>query len=605
MGAWRYWELYVTATAGGQAGIDLNEVEMRIAGVNQVGSGTPSASSFFSGLPPANAFDGNLTNRFATDFSGTWPQWLRYDFGAGNEKAIDEFRIMPDGTSRAPGTFAIRFSNDGVLWGEAHSETGLTTGWTAKAFRSFTFVPPDEIPSSPIHITQVPILVVDLTNQPVHITQIPLLAISLPFQPARVTQVPILVPNHPVPVPLPLPVIPEIPVREIWRYKTVVNLSEKAKEQRSSLRPEPRVGLSFTSLILDDEDYQHVYEMLLKYVKQAIFYPNYVYSTKLQAPVEAGDTKVYFDPSMTDVRAGEPLAFVNPQTYETLFSLTIDQDNLKPRVTTISSVDSDGITLSEPLSFDAPEQWYVCPVGEFRIDTRPGFAMNSVDGEVAVNLESVNVREVLRPDEDVVLPTIDDIIILDKRPLANSAVQETFDQNVTWLDDDTGPAEPRTLWTTAYVSGNREFLAHRPQDIDYWRKFADTVRGRWKPFILSTYRDDLPLIEVPALNATVLVSSNIQFFDFWRSPAYRYLRIESEAGYIYRRILEVKMNYDSEGLPESTNVRLSQGIGSSAGSNQISKVSFANLCRLDSDDIILEHHDLDTLVRIAVRSIDR
>lgn len=458
--------------------------------------------------------------------------------------------------------------------------------------------------SQPVSITQAPLLVVDLTNQPVHVTQVPILAISLPFQPARITQAPILVPNHPTPVPLPLPIIPEVPVTETWNYNTVINIADLAKEQRSSLRPHPRVGMSFTAYTLDEDDHRDLYQMLFKYIKQEFYYPHYVYSTKMQAAAAVNSTKLFFNPAHTDMRVGEPVAFVDPQTHETVLSTTIDTASLAPRVIKVTSVDMDGVTFSEPLSFEVPAHWMVCPASDFRFRMRPGFSMQSISGEVKLDIETTDSRDVVRPGQNVVLPTIDGIVILDKRPLANTSVDDNFDQNVTWLDNDINKAEPRTLWPTPYIGGAREFLAHRPTDIDFWREFADTIRGRWKPFILATYRDDLPLVAVPALSATVLVSSNVQFFDFWRSKAYQYIRIERPNGYIYRRINEVTMNYSAGGAPESINIELNSSIGGSAGDNDITKVSFANTCRLDDDVIKLDHYEVDTFVSMTVRTID-
>lgn len=144
MGAWRYWRAYITADNGG-GGIDLYEIKLTVGGVNKTGTGTASASSSFSGFTPAGAFDGNTTTRWASDFSGVYPQWIAYDFGAGNDQALDGMSWMPaSATSRAPKAFQLQASADGSTWYDVLVQTGLTTGWSLSVYRDFTFTAPDQ-----------------------------------------------------------------------------------------------------------------------------------------------------------------------------------------------------------------------------------------------------------------------------------------------------------------------------------------------------------------------------------------------------------------------------------------------------------------------------
>lgn len=466
----------------------------------------------------------------------------------------------------------------------------LTDGFEYVAYQAF--------------VTQTPILALDVTVQETKITQTPILVLALPIQPSGITQAPILVPNHPTPIPLPLPILPELPVVETWNYQTVVTIAERAKEQRSALRKYPRVGQSFDALIIGEADRRDVYQMLFKYVKQGFHYPLYSHSTKMAAAAAENATTVYFDPAATDIRVGEPLAFVDPATGVTRLSSTIDTGSAAERIITVATVEADGATFAEPLARAVPAHWLVCPAPEFRTTPSVGLGMRAVSGEFGLELETTRLRPVLRPDQSSTLITIDGMPVLEKRPLADSDVNENFDQNVNWLDSGQSRPEPRTNWRLPYINGTREFLAKRPADLDYWREFADTVKGRWKAFVFSTFRDDLPLAELPALSATTLVSTNIQLFDFWRNKAYRYVRIESGAGVIYRRVAEVTANYDESGSPVSVNVRLTAHIGSGTGANQITTVSFANICRLNSDTITLRHEAVDTIVSLQIRTVD-
>jgi hypothetical protein len=441
------------------------------------------------------------------------------------------------------------------------------------------------------HLTQVPVLVVMKQAQGIQLTQAPILVINKPLQNARLTQSPVSVVWSPTPIPLPLPIVPEVPVKETWEWKTIINIAERNKEQRSALRAHPRTNMSFSAYILNDSDRRDVYQMMFKYIGMTFNYPIYVYSTKLSAAAITGETKLYFDPAATNLRDNEVVA---------LFDRQLD----KTMLLTLSTVDADGGTLTSPLQFDVPEHFLICPAPAFLVKS-PSFSMNSIDGDFTLSLEGAQVRDVLRPNQSsALLTTVDSLLVLDKRPLANSGNKEDFDQNITWLDNEVANPEPRTSWSYPSISGDRSYLIHRPLDLDYWRAVSSYMKGKQKTFLLPTFRNDLPLYETPVLGATEFKSSNFQFSEFWRSKSWKYLRIQSDAGTIYRKINEVITNYDTSGQPVSITVKLSASIGAGAGSNSNMVVSFVNTCRLDDDKVVIEHDYVDSVITLKIRAVE-
>lgn len=134
-GAARYWRIYVTAN-NGDGFLSMNEVELRLTagGADQASGGTASASSSYFGDNGNRAFDNNTTdvNSWVTSWAGG-PEWLRYDFGAGNDKAIAEVAIWPESTTsytRAPKDFKIQSSADGSTWTDAATYATIT-GWSS------------------------------------------------------------------------------------------------------------------------------------------------------------------------------------------------------------------------------------------------------------------------------------------------------------------------------------------------------------------------------------------------------------------------------------------------------------------------------------------
>ncbi|MEX0756835.1 MAG: discoidin domain-containing protein, partial [Acidimicrobiia bacterium] len=67
------------------------------------------------------------------------PQWLQYDFGAGNDVEVYEIEMWAqDGlVDRAPDTFDVQYSDDGSSWTTAWSEAGVSD-WVSGTPKVFT-----------------------------------------------------------------------------------------------------------------------------------------------------------------------------------------------------------------------------------------------------------------------------------------------------------------------------------------------------------------------------------------------------------------------------------------------------------------------------------
>lgn len=425
------------------------------------------------------------------------------------------------------------------------------------------------------------------------VTQTPLLVINLPVQGTQVTQTPIITVLTNRVAALPVAIIPDLPLVEIWQYYTALSRAEGSREQRAALRQSPRIILGVNALITSDDERRDIYQMMRAFIGKSFNYPIYSHATKLTAAAIAGATKLFFDPSYTDMRAGEGIAVAHPQT-------------AIPTFYTISTVDADGATLTTPLTDDVTVNYYVCPAPLFRFRSSVGFNMQAISGAYELTLETLDLRSVLRPTQSTTLTTYDGYNVLDKRPLANDDVEEQFNDDVFWLDNKIARPEANYKWPIAFVSGKRQFIVHRNEGgLDYWRAVANATIGKQKPFLLPTFRADIPLDEQPALGATVLKSSLVQLTNYWQSPAYRYVMIASAAGTIYRKVTEVTPVHDPvTGDMVSVEIRLDASIGAGVGANEDMIVSYANVCRLDSDEIKMTHDAIDSILEIQVRMVE-
>lgn len=125
-GGHRYWRLLCTAVPlwNGAPYVALAEIELRESsgGADVTGAGAASASSAL--LYGAQAYTAGRAFDNSTDIDSIWhsdgsalPQWIAYDFGAGNTRAIREVVITPrDIVDQAPTSFAVQWSDDGSAW---------------------------------------------------------------------------------------------------------------------------------------------------------------------------------------------------------------------------------------------------------------------------------------------------------------------------------------------------------------------------------------------------------------------------------------------------------------------------------------------------------
>lgn len=141
----RYWRVNVSAADGG-SNIAIFELHMRDGrnGPNLcTNSANASASSNVTNHDPSNGFDGHWDEGgFIFAWAGTTNanEWLAYDFGAGNEKAIVAVDIWarPETAflTQSPKDFTVQYSDNASTWTTAWSVTGQTA-WRTREHRKF------------------------------------------------------------------------------------------------------------------------------------------------------------------------------------------------------------------------------------------------------------------------------------------------------------------------------------------------------------------------------------------------------------------------------------------------------------------------------------
>lgn len=141
----RYWRVQFTANNGDPNTTSVVELEMYSDhfGVNVMTGGTiTSSSNYTASYPATKANDGSYIE--PGWYSGTGlhiNSWLKYDFGAGNEKIINGIGIHNRGPTsevdQTPKSFNVQYSDDDINWVTAWSVADQT-GWSGYSFRRFS-----------------------------------------------------------------------------------------------------------------------------------------------------------------------------------------------------------------------------------------------------------------------------------------------------------------------------------------------------------------------------------------------------------------------------------------------------------------------------------
>lgn len=155
--AYRYWRVLITANNGSSSEVAIGRMELFYRDSNgylcndasDTSKGSASSKNSNSGYEATRAF--NNADPICQSDPDCWasnaapsvgsPQWLKYDFGAGNSKAICAFAIHARSNNtfapgQCPKDFVLQGSDDDSTWNDVITVTN-STGWSQNEMRRF------------------------------------------------------------------------------------------------------------------------------------------------------------------------------------------------------------------------------------------------------------------------------------------------------------------------------------------------------------------------------------------------------------------------------------------------------------------------------------
>lgn len=275
------------------------------------------------------------------------------------------------------------------------------------------------------------------------------------------------------------PLLPDS-VTETWEWLTDVISATDGTEQRFSLRDSPRITQSLDFEAVTQAERRDLYRLLAQDLRNPNTAPLFAWGVSLSASAASGTDTVSVDTTLMSLNLLDRVVLMNPDTRETEDFIVI-------------AMTDTSIQFSANLSQDVDERWIAFKGMVALTSNDTAIGINIVAGQYRASMDSWQSPEVQRTGTNAVLTTFNSLPVLERDALAGSEENLEFERDV--IDFETGSQVLSVTNTNVDVTVKRRFQVNRSssEDIDYWRLFLDTVKGRWKAFLMSTQLEDMTL----------------------------------------------------------------------------------------------------------------
>lgn len=378
---------------------------------------------------------------------------------------------------------------------------------------------------------------------------------------------------------------PEIPVIEVWEYNTAISKSYDGTEQRMCLRDMPKMLMTFTMLLENNIERTDWLRNFISYTGRTVTVPLYQYGTYLTGDAPINSTVLPVNTSSSKFNIGEYAVLYNVYSNEQYIYKIVD-------------VLSDSIVID--VSTDSPfnKSWLITPCVDMAVVDNGALVMQAIAGEVDVSLFTPDSFNIMRQDIVRSGSLYDGLFLVDRHPIADEGINEVITTGVTLLDTGTSKISQVVYANTATITRDNRYKVPRGAAVDFWRELSDTVKGSFKPMLVPTYRNDLPLKAQPLLGAQAFTTTNDYYADMHTKPMYRRLMLSTNIGTLYVKATTIDVNTDG-----SLTVNIDRLLPTNPDFI-ITAISLVLPCRIVDDKITLTHGMLDTVVEFKTITVN-
>jgi hypothetical protein len=318
-----------------------------------------------------------------------------------------------------------------------------------------------------------------------------------------------------------LSVVPDT-LSEKMEWRTDIIRTRDGTEQRSSIRTDPRLMVSLGYPVLSEKNRYEFNRLIKQFYEGSIEIPLWQYATRVTATSSSGDSTLSYDFDMSPILVGGKIA-------------VLDRSFRYKGYGVVSSYSSGGVTLTAPIGFTVNSTDHVCPLQSMLIGDSTVITINSKLSDAGFD-GTIYTGYAFEIDSSFSLTMYDGFPVLDKRPKTGSESNSILREII---DFETGPSDIFIHGDHLDVSFDRVYRYDRyyTDEIKFWRKFLNTVRGSWKPFLVSSWMEDFGVTTL-AQNSSTFTARTGEYVDFdFNIEAFRRIQIEYDDGtYSYHKI---------------------------------------------------------------------
>lgn len=366
----------------------------------------------------------------------------------------------------------------------------------------------------------------------------------------------------------------ESPAKEVLSFLTDVIPALSGKEQRISLRKQPR-QLFEVVYKMTGNDRRRFQSLLMGFQGNVFGFPVQHERLELTAATLVGATQYQvLGASEVDLRVGGlAVVFTDANTFDVL-NLTAVTDTL--------------LTAADPALNAYPAGTVVYPVRTARI-------LRAVEGaRASVELETFKITfEVTDNDTGALtgdtsgFSTHNSRVLLDDCNVVSGAeMQEQFTQRIHRIDNQTGIVSVVSPWDRNKRSHQKGFGMHSRAEILSFRRLQLALRGRQKAFYIPTFIEDLEVKATLSSGSNTMDIERIDYERFIQSrEPKKTFRITFTDGTSLIRVVQSATGVDAstERLTLDTTWPANRTV------DEVQRVEFYELVRNDSDDVVIRY----------------
>lgn len=373
------------------------------------------------------------------------------------------------------------------------------------------------------------------------------------------------------------------PVVERLAYRTDVIQTHDGSEQRHRLRQWPRLGFR-AQYVRHGLESRRLQALLWAWQSRNFALPLWHQVQRLEQPVAEGALGIPVNTVDLDYSAdGLVILITSDREFELL---------------TAAEVQPDGLTLARPTQQAWPVGTYVLPARPARMSqTTPLRRHTGTVLSLEADWEVGDYEPVPALADE---PWYQDSPVLLRAPNRATPVDDAYERLLDVLDlggvvvSDDPVGRPQLVTPLSYVLRNRA-------EIAWMRRWLQARGGRYGAFWLPTFEPDLTPTETITAASQVLSIRDIGYGLYYaQAPGRRDLLIELHDGRQFMRRIVDTLEAD----PGTERLLLDRALGADAPVQEVRRISFMSLCRLDADSVEFSHRSAGVAqISFVARSI--